>query len=157
MISTFLFISLLACASTSEKKSTIYEVVLSDSFSNWERIEKDLADHAFRNPKSGSILVVNSNCKKYNNTSLRNMYFDLFPTSKETKVLSEEFFNIHNREALKVNSSVSTDGVNRYLSVTIFKRNRCSYDFILITDSQRNLEKDSKFVTNLIKGIKFED
>ncbi len=150
-------ITLYSCSSTQDKKSESYDLVINESISNWEEIEKDLADHAYKNSKTQSLLIINSQCRKYNNTKLKNMYFDLFPSTGDTRVISEEYLKLHNRDALKVSSVTSADGVERFLTVVLFKRNRCTYDFILISENKTYLDADTSTVINIIKGISFND
>lgn len=141
---TFLFFSL-SCTSLIETKTEKdLNLNLSTPGKEWHKIEKDLSDSAFMSSKTKSIIYINSHCKKYLNSPLKSLYHDLYGGLKSTQLLSQKTIQYKGRDALFTQSKISLDGVNRFLATLLTKKDRCLYDFVLISQDREIFERDLK-------------
>lgn len=97
----------------------------------WSRINNDQADYAYIKKDSNSILFINSLCKKYENSSIKDLMFSLLG-STNYKILNEKNLTLFNRETIAYEIKSKVDGVTTYLNIILLKKDRCIYDFVLI-------------------------
>jgi hypothetical protein len=136
-----------SCSTPTLNKSKSYDLKFQDS--DWKRIEPDTSDYAFLNSKTNSIIMVNSLCKKYEATSLKHLTSNILAGIQDIKVedrLEKTYFS---RSALVTHVSGSFDGVPVFLTITTIAKNRCTYDFILISRTKEKRLIDEKSL-NLI-------
>jgi hypothetical protein len=124
-------------------KSETYSVRFQDS--QWEAVSPDESDLAFNHKKLGSILLANSMCRKYESTSLKNLTFNLFAGVENFKIVTRKPIKFSERDALKSYATGVLDGVKvNFITVTL-KKNRCIYDFVLISLAPNKSERDKHF------------
>lgn len=110
--------------------------------SNWRPITPDTADYAVQNPVSGSVITANSMCKKYDSTSLKHLTINILSGVESVEVLSTQTSAFRGRESLQTVIKGKLDGVTTYMDIVTVRKNRCVYDFILISPSRKTFERD---------------
>lgn len=101
----------------------------------FRRIGSDDALLTFRNDQAGASLAINARCRlDGDDVPLRALVQHLFLQFTERRELSQRSFTLDGREALEVQLLASLDGVQRRFTVTVFKKNECVYDFLLVSD-----------------------
>lgn len=110
--------------------------------SNWNPITPDTADYAVQNPISGSVITANSMCKKYDSTSLKHLTINILSGVESVQVLSTEHSKFSGRDSLHTAIKGKLDGVQTYMDIVTVRKNRCVYDFILISPNRKTFERD---------------
>lgn len=121
---------------------------------NWKTsLKQKGADLVLEKKKSQSLIVLNSNCRKNQFTSLANLKNSLMSGIDDIDVLNDQTINLHEREASTTTFSGSVDGVKRFMKLVVFQRDYCIYDLILISSNQKNYDTDvldfDKFTNNV--------
>lgn len=143
--------SLLVPKPSGPPKSEAYQV---KAPIDWESIRPEKSDIAFINPQTKSIILVNSLCKKYDSSSLESLSRFALSAVENFVVESTEKVKFNKRKAYDVEGQGEVDGVPVFVSVRTFRKNRCLYDFVLITPFQRNLN-DVMLFQNFLKQLTF--
>lgn len=161
LILVFCFFTLSACALFGNNdpradKSKEYEVAFSDSL--WTSISPDMADLAFLNNGTGSIMTANSQCKKYEKTTLDQLAENILRGSgiEGLEIVEKNPTTFSEREALKVIAFGKVDGVKTYFTLLTLRKNRCVYDFILVSNSEKSFKKDQKDFERFLKTVKIK-
>jgi len=155
-----LFITIISCSllipSVSEhsRKSTWYKIDFSDP--DWEKISPDKSDMAFLNKETGSILILNSLCKKYEQTSLGQLSSKILSGLSNLEIEESREFIFSGREAISVNASGTLDGVKVKLKIMTFKKDRCTYDIAIINSKGRIPSGDEEDFNRFINSMRFE-
>ena len=131
-------------------KSETYKIDFNHE--DWKSIAPDDSDFAYRNTKTNSIIFVNSFCKKYDSSTLRQLLSHLFGGIEQIKIESETKHKLHKREALRVLANGFVDGVKVFVELEVLKKNRCVYDFALVSTSQKLRDSDRENFEKVIKG-----
>lgn len=158
MLNKILFIVtliLISSSCTSFTKSSFKKdknIKFSSLSGNWHPISKDQSDLAYQNKESLSIIFVNSNCKKYLGSSLKALFDELYGDVAELQIKSQTIQMFKNREALITETQIQLDGIERTLLTVLTKKNRCLYDFVLISTNSYFLKNDRKDFINFIKN-----
>lgn len=118
-----------------ELKSKNYSVEILEG-GGWKTIPPDLSDFAFINEDSGAVFTTNSICKKYQTSSLDILFDNILSGIEELKIIYKKKVSFAKRAALMAHATGMIDGVTTNFYVLTFKRNRCTYDFILISPPQ---------------------
>lgn len=139
----------ISCSSTSLIKSKSYNL----NFNNpeWERIEPDTSDYAFINNRTNSIIMVNSLCKKYESTSLKHLTSNILAGIDDIQIENRTKKKYFGRSALETHISGRFDGVRVYLSITTLSKNRCTYDFILISRTKKYRTADEEILKRILE------
>ena len=116
----------------------------------WQVIEAEKSDHAFQHPQSKSILILNTLCKKYASANLENLAENLLSGIQNLKITTKEKTEYASREALKVQAEGKIDGRPVFLKILTTQKNRCIYDFALITSSKDYLKLHNDDFRNFI-------
>jgi len=101
----------------------------------WSKTSADLADYAFIHNKTRSTIIINSLCQKYERTTLHQLTDNILAGLMEVKIEEQAEHRLFDRAALKTKANGILDGVNTYFLIDVVKKDRCIYDFILITKS----------------------
>lgn len=104
--------------------------------------KQENADLVFEKNKTGSLIIVNSNCRKNNLSSLQSLKASLLAGIDNFNLDEEKKITLHERDALEVTFNGSLDGVKRFMTLTIFQRDFCIYDMILISKKKESHKKD---------------
>ncbi|WP_198295998.1 hypothetical protein [Bacteriovorax sp. Seq25_V] len=104
---------------------------------NWKSINSDQADYAYSSSNSDNILFINSLCKKYENSSIKNLMYSLLGNT-DYKILNEKNLTLFNRETMSYEIETKVDGVKTYLNIVLLKKDRCIYDFVLINPKEKS-------------------
>ena len=118
----------------------------------WKEIDPDKSNYATYKQDNHSLMVVNSYCKKYENTSLRTLRKQILAGIQNTKIIDTNQSSFKNRDILTTKAKGVIDGITRYFQINIFRKNRCLYDFMLITTTKELLKLEEKSLTKLMKG-----
>src|SRR5690606_34715332 len=112
--------------------------VLSINFkqNGWNKIEADLADFAYKHKASKSVLLVNSLCRKYDRTTLEQLTDNILAGLQQVEVSSQESRMLFGRASLRSEAQGKLDGVKTNMLIEVVKRDRCIYDFALISESK---------------------
>jgi hypothetical protein len=132
-------------------KSTDYSIKFSSS--DWESIPPDIADAAFAKRKTSSIITANSICKKYDSTSLENLTSSMISGLNNIKIEKEEELNFSERKARRVYLNGSLDGVNVSMIIQTLRKNRCVYDFVLISRDNKTRQADEKDYNKFLESV----
>ncbi len=90
---------------------------------------------AFRNDEKASTLAINARCHlDGDDVPLRALVQHLFLQFTDRQELGQRQFSLDGRDALEVEMIAALDGVRRHFVVTVFKKDDCVYDFLLIED-----------------------
>lgn len=121
---------------------------------NWKTSSKQKgADLVLEKKKSQSLIVLNSNCRKNQFTSLENLKTSLMNGIENVEVIDEKATTLHDREAIESSFSGSVDGVKRFMKLVVFQRDNCIYDIFLISSSLKKFESDQKDFEKFSSGI----
>lgn len=137
-----------------EFKSEHYS--LNFSLDNWESISADDSDYAFMKEGTKSIIFVNSFCKKHDATTLNHLVSHLFGGIEDLKVEEKLSYTLFGREAIQAKANGKLDGIQSYFQMYVVNKNRCTYDFILISNSPETRTIDAKDLLVLLEGVKIE-
>ena len=100
LVMTLLFFScstLVPDPSRKHRKNENYKFSINENF--WKETEPDTSDYAFVNPKTGSHLVLNSLCKKYENSDLNRLKSSLLAGINNLDLNREEIVDFAGRKA----------------------------------------------------------
>lgn len=137
-----------------EFKSDHYEIDF--TLNDWKKITADESDHAYIKESSKSIIFINSYCKKHDSTTLDNLVSHLFAGIDKPAIEEKSSYTLFGREAILVKANGKLDGIQSYLQMFVVNKNRCTYDFILISTSSQQRELDAKDLMILIEGVQIE-
>ena len=147
LLITALGISISSCSFVSNSESVVKSKKLSLNFKNasWIKIDSDKADYAFKHSKTRSIMVINSLCQKYDRTTVEQLTENILAGLQESKVTDKKNLRLFDRESQRTKASGKLDGVTTHMLIEVVKKDRCIYDFVLITKENNlsnSLEND---------------
>lgn len=147
LLITVMGILVSSCSFVSNSESVEKSKNLNLNFKNssWVKIDSDKADYAFKHKESRSIMVINSLCKKYDRTTLEQLTENILAGLQESKTTEKNKLRLFDRESLRTKASGKLDGVTTHMMIEVVKKDRCIYDFVLITKKSsldKNLEAD---------------
>ena len=125
-----------ACAGGPDKGIKSEVISISFKQNGWSKIEADLADFAYKHRSSKSILLVNSLCRKYDRTTLEQLTDNILAGLQQVEVIKQEERKLFDRASLRSIARGKLDGVSTNMLIEVVKRDRCIYDFALITESK---------------------
>lgn len=99
----------------------------------WQRLEVEDNDLAWHDPQTGAIIQVNATCDPFQDVPLRALTNHLLIGFTDREWRSSEPVPLDGREALRSHLVAKLDGVPRELLFYVLKKDRCTYDFALIT------------------------
>ncbi|MFZ4713877.1 MAG: hypothetical protein ACOYL6_09210 [Bacteriovoracaceae bacterium] len=152
----FFFIILLLCSCSSRRPEDFKSKEYSYSFEKigWRSIDPQGADKAYMNEERGSVIMVNSLCRKYDSTGLEVLSNNFLGGLTELEVLQKNSITYKDREAYSLQSKGKLDGVTVFLNSLTSNRNHCTFDFVLISPLKVS-EADLKTYQELLENIKF--
>lgn len=124
--------------------------------SRWRPITSDTADYAAQNPVSNSIITANSMCKKYDSTSLKHLTSNILSGVEDPETLESKTLTYSGRDALATTIKGKLDGVLTYMKIMTVRKNRCVYDFILISPSFAAFDKDKNDFADFLGQIEID-
>ena len=136
--SGWLFLLLAACGASGTYQSGVYRdaetsYAVASPGDGWDAIEvRDRNDLAWRNPRVGAIVQVNSTCSAEYDVPLTALTNHLLVGFTERDLQSQELEAMDGREALRTHVLAKLDGVPRELMLVVLKKNDCTYDFALV-------------------------
>ena len=152
-----LFILLWGCGnfftSNRYEKSERYKFIINSQ--EWDEVEPDLSDHAYENNKSGSHIFINTLCKKYESNSLDQLSQNMLKGIPNIKIKRTET-TLHNRNAITIDGKGDLDGVPFNFKSITFKRNRCTYDFVLVNSKTESFQDEESQLKKIIESLVFE-
>lgn len=154
---TILLLLITGCSSRIDPKdfkSDEYSINFSES--NWTTMPEKDADKAYTNKNTGSIILINSLCKKYTSSDLENVSSNLLGGITHLEILEKKSVSYREREAIDTKASGKIDGVKVFLNTRTFKRNHCTYDFALIMPNQILKDDENSFFNLLENKVSFK-
>lgn len=136
-------------APTNNKSS---KISINFNAKNWVQVDSDQSDFAYKNIKSNSFLIINSNCKKYIANSLKGLTATMLSNITDLTIEKQTTHILKKREALSTYASGKVDGIKTHLVIITIKKNRCIYDFILISASKDSMAMDNSALMELINN-----
>ena len=133
------------------EKSNSYSINFNQS--DWKEMDPDKSDYAFLHKRTNSVILLNSTCKKYEASSLNSLSYDLLAGFDNVKYEKKEEIKIYNRKGYHLKVKGSLDGIETYLLITSVKKNRCLYDFLLITNSMKTRKELTSDFNNFINSV----
>lgn len=156
LLSNLVIILLLYSCSSSKPddlKSKEYSYTLSSS--EWKSIPPQGADKTYIHNDHGSIIMINSLCKKYDSSGLDVLSNNFLTGLTNLEIIEKKSVPYKGREAMTILSKGKLDGVLVFLNTLTSNRNHCTYDFVLISPSKVN-EEDLKTYQALLESVKFD-
>lgn len=143
LVGALFSLSLVSCSlvSSPDKGIKAKNITMNFKSSSWNKIDSDLADQAYRHAKTDSIILVNSLCQKYERTSLEQLTDNILAGLQNSKIETQHPGRLFNRASLRTSADAEIDGVKTYLLIEVVKKDRCIYDFVLITKSKESIKK----------------
>lgn len=129
-------------------KSKSYQIDLTHP--NWASIPAQESDFALLKNSTGSIILINSLCDRYAETSLKFLSQNLLSGIKSPKVLSRENSEFKGLESLKLHATGKMDDQSIELFALTARANSCVYDFILISSKSDHFSGDKEEFKKLI-------
>lgn len=104
------------------------------------------ADIAYENPKTGSIISINSLCRKYTNSSLEESTTNLVRGINDRQTLRQEKIKVDGADALDSTFSGNVDNVEINIRTVVLIKNHCNFDFIyVVVPKHESAVKDQSF------------
>ena len=156
LVSNLAIILLLYSCSSSKPddlKSKEYSYSLSSS--EWNSINPQGADKTYVHNSHGSIIMINSLCKKYDSSGLDVLSNNFLTGLTDLEIIEKKSVPYKGREAIALLSKGKLDGVLVFLNTLTSNRNHCTYDFVLISPIKVN-EDDLKTYQALLESVKFD-
>jgi hypothetical protein len=156
LVSNLVIILLLYSCSSSKPddlKSKEYSYSLSSS--EWNSINPQGADKTYVHNNHGSIIMINSLCKKYDSSGLDVLSNNFLTGLTDLEIIEKKSVPYKGREAIALLSKGKLDGVLVFLNTLTSNRNHCTYDFVLISPIKVN-EDDLKTYQALLESVKFD-
>lgn len=158
LICLALSFAMLSCAflggSNVDLKSKEYS--LNFNRPDWLEIDPDTSDKAFRNTKTGSVIVLNTTCKKYDSTSLEHLAQKLLAGISNVEVLDQGSAIYFDREGHHMVISGAIDGVPIKMKTITIRKNRCIYDLSLISNNDKSFESDINALDEVINSMEIK-
>ena len=135
------------------EKSKEYKIDFSDTL--WTQISPDLADLAYLNNATGSIITSNSQCKKYEKSTLDQLADNVVRGSglEGIEVIEKKETTFSERDAIDMTVQGKIDGIKSFIRLLTLKKNRCVYDFTLISNSEKSFRRDQKNFEAFLKTV----
>lgn len=122
--------------------------------SPWEQVNSEGADFAINNKKTSSTFLINSSCRKNEQSSLNALSSSLLNGIEQINIITKNSISYEDREAQEIRFSGKVDGVSTYINIMTVQKNYCIYDFVLISKNQKKLENDYKFFQSFLEKVK---
>ncbi len=103
------------------------------------------ADLAYENPDTGSIISLNSICRKYTKSSLETLTNNLVRGVSDRKTVERSEREIDGAKAMDSSFEGTVDGVLLHLRTVVLIKNDCTYDFIHVSIPKRDPENAHYF------------
>jgi hypothetical protein len=89
------------------------------------------ADKAWVSTATGNIISFSSECPKNSDPSIETLTKESIQSLDQPEIVSKEVTTFNNREAIKIFTKGSIDGVPLAMKAIIFKKNGCNYRIML--------------------------
>lgn len=137
-------------------KSQEYKIEFTDIL--WSPMHPDLADAAYLNNATSSIITANSQCKKYEKSTLDQLAENIIRGSGLQNITTLEKKNgtFSERDSLEMSLQGTIDGAKSFIRLLTVKKNRCVYDFLMISNTEKSFKKDQKYFEVFLKTVKIK-
>jgi hypothetical protein len=116
----------------------------------WNEVKTDTSDIAFQNGSTSSMMLVNSNCKKFDSSKLEHLVNDILSGIESIQFLENNNLKFKGRESIQSKIQGKLDGVDIFLSLVVLKKDHCIYDFVHMAKDRPTLEKESHDFNDLL-------
>ena len=118
----------------------------------WKPLRLQTADLSWMQPKTGSTLLVNSNCKGVKDVPLQSLTQHLLIGMTDKKIIAQETIAFSGRDAMETEVSAKIDGVPQRMKMLVMKKDGCVYDLFFGADPNF-YEEDLKSYFQLKNGF----
>lgn len=132
-------------------KNSLYSVNFHQA--GWTQKKDKRSDYVYEN-SDGRIILSNSFCDEFQESSLDHLAEKTFNTVTEFKKISGKYKTFHDREAYSMEGSGKVDGVKVKLHLLNTRRDHCYFDFLAISPEGSSTVSDSTF-HQFLKSVKF--
>jgi hypothetical protein len=122
--------------------------------SPWEEVKGEGADFAMTNKKTSSTFLINSSCRKNEQSSLNALSSSLLNGIENISIISKNVLSFEDREAQEIRFSGSVDGVKTFINIMTVQKNYCIYDFVLISKNIKKLDIDYSTFKSFLEKVK---
>ncbi len=105
------------------------------------------------NQNDRTRISINSNCKKNNLSTLDQLKNSILSGINHLQELSSTSIQIHGRDGIETLANGKIDGVNFYILLTIFQKDFCIYDLILLSKDLDQLKSHQPAYQKLTNEI----
>jgi hypothetical protein len=113
---------------------------------SWRAIEVTGSLLAFRDDADHATVAVNGRCgKDGDDVPLQALTHHLFLQFTGREVKSQEVLTMDGRDAMRTEMVAELDGVPKYFTVFVLKKDGCVYDFLHIADSASPVSGQGEF------------
>jgi hypothetical protein len=120
---------------------------------NWEKLKSEGSDFALYNTKTKSTFVLNTACRKSENSSLNALTSSILTGIDDLVIIYKKSLTLHEREAQELRVEGKVDGVKTYFNIITLQKNYCIYDLVLISSNLKKLDLDYKNYKKFVDGI----
>lgn len=112
------------------------------------------ADMAYEDPQSGSVISLNSLCRKYSSASLEQLTNNLIRGIEERDVVEQKNITVDGAEALDSLFEGVVDRVPVKVHTIVLVKDRCTFDFIHVTVKSRENKSNKEHFDNFVKSFR---
>ncbi len=94
------------------------------------------ADQVWQSESTGNTIAINSTCQEYSDLTLKDLQQNILGGIENLKVQSDKTVSFDGREAQRIVSVGSAEGVSISVDLLILKKNNCTYDLAYIARSK---------------------
>ncbi len=113
---------------------------------SWRAIDVTGSLLAFRDDSDHATIAVNGRCgKDGDDVPLQALTHHLFLQFTDREVKGQQVVPMDGREAMRTEMVAKLDGVPKYFTVFVLKKDGCVYDFLHIADSEGPVSGQAEF------------
>ena len=111
----------------------------------YEKSHISSADHVWQSGLTGNTIAINSTCQQYNDLTLKNRQQNILAGIDNLKVQTDDTVTFDGREAQRIVSLGTADGVPISVDLIILKKNNCTFDIAYIARTKTYKEEHLTF------------
>lgn len=123
----------------------------------WESGVPEGADSVFTNSKTHSIIMVNSICKRYQQSELSFLAQNLLSEVSKPEIKMRKERNFHGLDALEIIAVGLFNDKEIKVNTLTAKGENCVYDFILISSNIESFYDDQNSFYKLLNGVTYTE
>lgn len=104
----------------------------------WQKKSFRHADLFFAHKDHDASIYINAQCEKFSDSPLEALTAQNLIGMGSYTIVKQQRIMLNDREALVSEIEVNLDGVNRFLKMMVYRKNRCVYDAVLVADTEHS-------------------